>query len=113
MGDEEEEGEEEDEAYPAGWPHPAEDRFMKLSEMERFLLDAEAKAANGGDGGSDSEGDDDDMDGEGEDEDDEGGEVSVKPAARVAACSSLGFVYLGIPIRHRPHLWTLASWPQP
>ena len=87
--DEEAAEDEEDEAYPAGWPHPAEDRFMKLSEMERFLLDAEAKAAQGGDEGSDSEGEED----EDEDEDDEGGEMSGLSLAWGFACLHLsGFL---------------------
>jgi hypothetical protein len=32
-----------EDGFPCDWPHPVEDRFMKLSEMERFLEDAEAK----------------------------------------------------------------------
>ena len=85
--EEDNEDNEDNEAYPAGWPHPAEDRFMKLSEMERFLLDAEAKAAQGGDEGSDSEGEED------EDEDDEGGEMSGLSLAWGFACLHLsGFL---------------------
>ena len=67
-------GDEDDEAYPAGWPHPVEDKFMKLSEMEKFLLDAEAKAAAGGDEEDEEmdEDEDEDEDGDMSDEDEEG-----------------------------------------
>ncbi|KAG1671302.1 hypothetical protein FOA52_010874 [Chlamydomonas sp. UWO 241] len=52
----------------AGQARAGEDRFMKLDEMERFLEDAEARAADGGGGGFDLEGDEDeDEDGDGSD----------------------------------------------
>ncbi|GAX81662.1 hypothetical protein CEUSTIGMA_g9090.t1 [Chlamydomonas eustigma] len=46
-----------EDGFPSDWPHPVEDRFMKLSEMERFLEDAEAKQAHreGGEGAEEEE----------------------------------------------------------
>ena len=68
------EDDDEDKAYPAGWPrktrNPIEDRFLRMSEMVNFMLDAEAKDANRGE----EEDEDEDEDGEEDnDEEDDGG----------------------------------------